>query len=130
MCVCVSVQVVAVKTPEDLDKHAKVLYDWAGGSPAPSRIRLIMYWQSSGGLSYVANVHHRMTQAWISCGERNHVGEQANVPGAAKVSLETFQACIKERHRIGHDGLSQSSEGMSQADGDLASISPGVLGGG
>ena len=110
---------VTSKTTEELDKHAQVLYEWVGNTQ-PSKVRLIMYWQSQGGLSYVANVHHRMTQAFVACGETKHVGEQQNVAGAGMVTLETFQKCIKERHRIGNDGLSQSSDGLSQEDRDLA----------
>lgn len=46
------------KSAEELDKHAKILYEWLDSSTV-SRIRMLLHWQSAGGMSHVAAVNHR-----------------------------------------------------------------------
>ena len=95
--------VAGSKDDAELDRHAKILYEWMGTSK-PSRIRGIMHWQAKGGLSFVASVHHRCLQCFLYHGNSLHVDK-----GRKHVTLEEFQACIKRRHAgsgadTGHDG--------------------------
>ena len=102
-------QVVGIKKDDtELCRHAKVLYDWLDTS-AISRVRMLLQWQSAGGLAYVASVHHRGAQCFRYEGNSLH--------GARHVTLEEFQAGIKSRHDVVSAGIVAGEEG--QAD-DLA----------
>ena len=96
-------QASAEKTPEDLDKHAKSLYDWVMGPR--SRVRMLMNWQAAGGLSYVASTHQRGTQCFIGYGNKFHEGEQT------AVTLEEFQKAVKARHAVGSAGIHEFESG-------------------
>ena len=97
---------VPQKDREELDKHAKILYEWVTGTQ--SRIRMLMSWQAAGGLSYVASVHHRATGCFLECGNSKHKGAAAK-----SVSMEDFQRCIRARHQIGDDGIHQEGGGVA-----------------
>ena len=85
------------KTTEDLDKNAKVLFEWV--KQPCSRVRMLMNWQAAGGLSYVASVHHLATQCFVMHGNKFHEGT------AVAVSLEEVQAAVRARHRVGGTGI-------------------------
>ena len=97
---------VPQKDREELDMHAKILYEWVTGTQ--SRIRMLMSWQAAGGLSYVASVHHRATGCFLECGNSKHKGAAAK-----SVSMEDFQRCIRARHQIGDDGIHQEGRGVA-----------------
>ena len=61
----------AQKETSQLDVHAKILYEWLDKSKV-SRIRMLLTWQSAGGLSYVASVHHRAAQCFRYHGNTLH----------------------------------------------------------
>ena len=46
------------KSPQELDDHSKVLYEFLD-TKRMSRIRMMLQWQSAGGLPFVVSVHHR-----------------------------------------------------------------------
>ena len=54
--------------------------------------------QSCGGLPYVASVHHLVTQFFREYRNKKHQDD-------ITVSVTEFQVAIKERHRIGDDGI-------------------------
>lgn len=93
-----------VKTTEELDRHAKKLYEWV--NQPKSAIRRIMVWQAAGALPYVASVHHLATQCFLTNGNEYHEGS-----GEA-VSLNDFQKAIQARHRIGSAGVSETGDGL------------------
>ena len=95
------------KDESALDAKAAKLYEWLDVSKV-SRIRMLMHWQASAGLSYVASVHHRGTQTFKYEGNRLH-GEQA-----AGITLVEFQDAIKSRHRVGSTGM--ESQGVREDD--------------
>ena len=100
-------QTVSTPKPEqELDKHGQILYDWLDNSK-PSRVRMLAYWQSAAGLSFVAGVHHRAATCFRYCGNQEH--DQ----GLKTVSLADFQEGIKARHRVGDSGI--GAEDMAQA---------------
>ena len=105
----VSPEVVTGKEEQGLDRHAGVVYEWLNKTKV-SRIRMLMHWQSAAGLSYVAAVHHRGAQCFRSHGEVKH---EDNDPS---VSLTSFQAAIKMRHRLGSSGIQEHSTATSAAD--------------
>jgi hypothetical protein len=89
---------VGIKKDEtELDKHAKVLYEWLDTSKV-SRVRMLLHWQSAAGLSYVAAVHHRAAQCFRYEGNSLHGKDP-------EVSLSEVQACIKSRHSVGSSGI-------------------------
>ena len=98
------------KSDTELDRHAAVLYDWLDTQKV-SRIRMLLHWQSSGGLSFVASVHHRASQCFKYHGGANAEG-QPNSP----VSLSDFQAAIKARHRVGSSGIEGEGEASATSD--------------
>ena len=63
---------------------------------------MLMNWQAAGWLSYVASVHHRATQCFVSYGNHLHDGD------CDQVSLEEFQKAVKARHRIGSARILES----------------------
>ena len=99
----------AVKTPEELDRHAKILYEWLDNTKK-SYIRGVLYWQSAGGLSFVAATHHRATQCFVYNGNTKHEGNGKGV------SLVEFQDAIKDRHRNGSSGIEHEFEAVGSVD--------------
>jgi hypothetical protein len=91
----------SVSKPE-LDKHARIIHDWLAGSK-PSRIRMLLHWQSAGGLSHVASVYHRTAQCFVKHGNKFHEG----IPGEV-VTLQEFQEGIRCRHELGDAGMDDS----------------------
>ena len=69
----------------------------------PSRIRMLMSWQGSAGMAYVASVHHRGLQCFRYCGNSKHDAHKA------EVSLEEFQECIKAMHRLECSGIDEAA---------------------
>ncbi|CAK0841881.1 unnamed protein product [Prorocentrum cordatum] len=88
------------RTPAELDKYAKQLYDWLDKTKL-SRVRMMANWQSCGGLSFVAQCHHRATTCFRYHGNSFHGAG----PSQHEVSLEEFQAGVKLRHSLGHNGI-------------------------
>ena len=86
------------KDPAELDKHAKILYEWLDTTKV-SRVRMMQNWQSAAGMSFVAAVHHRVAQCFRYHGYGMH-GE-----GGSEVSSADFQEAIKSRHRLGSRGM-------------------------
>ena len=78
---------VSARSAEGLGKHSKALYD--GVKLTCSRVRMLMTWQASGGLSYVAPVHHRGAQCFVNHGNLKHDGQ------GGEVSLREFHAAVK-----------------------------------
>ena len=95
-----------VRDPKDLDEHAKKLYDWLDTGKV-SRIRMLVNWQSAGGLSFVAGCHHRASVCFRGHGNSLHEEHDSTV------SLEEFQDAVKSRHRVGSRGI---ADGESQAN--------------
>ena len=87
------------RTTTDLDTHAAILYGWLSLLKV-SRIRMMMNWQSAAGLSFVASVHHRGCQVFLTQGNSVHDEGLTTV-----VSLEEFQQGIKRRHAVGSSGM-------------------------
>ena len=91
------------KSAEELDRHARTLYEWVTGEK--SRLRMLMNWQCAGGLSYVAAVHQRGVQCFVGYGNSKHNG------AASKgVTLEDFQRCVRVRHAMGNNGIPQTDK--------------------
>ena len=106
---------LAPQKPEtELDKHAKVLYEWLDPG-TPSRIRMLMHWQAAAGLPFVASVYHRSAQCFRVCG--NSSMESATT---TYVTLEQFQQGIKARHAAGSRGTEAEEVSASQASSDWA----------
>jgi hypothetical protein len=85
---------VSVKDPQELDRHASILWEWLDKQKV-SKIRMMVQWQSSSGLSFVSGTHHRAMQCF-----KYHGNEKHNEGQKGKgVSLVEFQNGIKERHR-------------------------------
>ena len=79
-------------------------YEWLDYGKV-SRIRMLLSWQTAGGLPYVAGVYHRVMGVFLTQGSTGHC------EGRNTVSLEEFQNAIIARHRIGDDGLQGRSGG-------------------
>ena len=88
------------KSSEELDKYAKQLYEWLDKTKL-SRVRMMANWQSCAGLSFVAQCHHRAATCFRYHGNSVH----ASGPSQHEVSLEEFQAAVKLRHSLGHNGI-------------------------
>jgi hypothetical protein len=96
----VSFDPTATKSTETLKGHAQTMYKWIG--MRKSRLRMLMSWQSAGGLPYVAGTHLVGVQCFASCGNTYHK------KGDKTVSLEEFQAAVEKRHEMdiqGHEYL-------------------------
>ena len=91
------------KTPAELDRLPKELYDWMDVGKV-SRIRMMMQWQGAGGLPFVASVHHLATQCFKYHGNSKHDGggEQKGI------TLAEWQEAVKERHRQGSSGMEEA----------------------
>ena len=93
-----------VKDKSHLDKYAKQIYEWM--NQTTSRVRMLLNFQSDGGLPYGAATYHRATQCFILHGNKFHDGV-----GNAVCLLE-FQEAIQVRHRIGSPGITAGGEGV------------------
>ena len=91
------------KSDKELDRHAKVVYEFMDNQK-PSRIRMLLGWQGSAGMAYVASVHHRGLQCFRYCGNSLHSVNKA------EVSLEEFQECIKARHKLGSSCIDEEPQ--------------------
>ena len=91
----------SVSKPE-LEQHARIIHEWLQGA-RPSRIRMLLHWQSAGGLSHVASVYHRTAQCFVKHGNKMHEGI-----GGEVVTLQEFQDGIRCRHELGHAGMDDS----------------------
>ena len=100
------------KDPSMLDSHAKTLYDWLE-KRSQSRIRMLLHWQSAGGLSFVAGCHHRAATCFKYHGNMQHEDQSGDA-----VSLEDFQAAIKARHKKGSSGIDTSPSEDQKNDYD------------
>ena len=78
--------------PGRVAESAKALYEWRG--PKPSKIRMLMTFQSQGGLSHVALAHYKVAQAFRACGNAAHG------TGSEEVPLKEFQDAIAARHAV------------------------------
>ena len=94
------------KTEAELNRHAKVLWEWLDVKVI-SRIRMMMAWQAASGVSFVAHVHHRAAQCFKYYG--NSAGDGAPGP----VTLEEFQLGIKNRHEAGARGIEGGDAGLN-----------------
>ena len=92
----------ATKEPITLDAHAKKIWEWID-QPC-SRVRMLMTWQTAGGLPFTAGVHFRLTKSF------KQFGNSASTPDTPNVSLNEFQDCIKQRHAAGSDGITTSND--------------------
>jgi hypothetical protein len=81
------------KDPEDLKKHGKKVYDYMRLDI--SRVRMLINWQTAGGLSYVCATHHRAAMAFLKFGNKEHEGKCK-----PEVSLLEFLDAIVSRHHI------------------------------
>ena len=97
------------KSEQELDRHAKVVFEFLD-TQKPSRIRMLMHWQGSAGMAYVASVHHRGLQCFRYCGNTLHGDNKT------EVSLEEFQECIKSRHALGTNGIDEEGGQPSYPD--------------
>ena len=91
------------KTDTELDKHAAIVYSWMETSK-PSRIRMLLHWQSAAGMPFVAAVHHRAVQCFKYFGNTNHSDTDPTV------TLSSFQDAIKSRHHVGNSGMQAVEE--------------------
>ena len=97
----------AQKSAEELDRHAKVLFEWLG-TDQRSRIRMLAQWQAAGGLSFNACVYHRSAQCFKYHGNSKHDG------GETGVSLTEFQRAVRVRHQLGSAGIGGGDGGDGQ----------------
>ena len=101
-----AVHPVEPKSIPEINRHAKVVYEWI--KRPKSYIRIIHSWQAAGGLSFVANVCHISMQCFFEYGESKH-----STSSGSSVSLEEVQRCIVHRHE---------SVGMEEADASAANV--------
>ena len=91
----VSFEENAGKNKDLINEKSKILYDWI--RLEQSRLRMLMVWQSSGGLAFVSATHLLGVQCFILHGGKYHGGEPV-------VSLETWQEAVLKRHEMEHTG--------------------------
>jgi hypothetical protein len=82
------------KQPSELDRHAKILYEWLDTSKV-SRVRMMVNWQAMCGLSFVAQTHHRAAQCFVYHGNSGDDGT------AVPVTLQEFQGVSSDVMRMG-----------------------------
>ena len=105
---------VSQKDPKELDKHSKVLWEWLDTSK-PSVIRMLMNWQSGGGLPFVAACHRRGMQCFKYFGDKLHSAEDPR----KTMSLAEFQEMVK--YRQSENGVGQYVSELA-TQGDYASL--------
>ena len=87
---------------ELLRKHAAIVYDHLLDQEKGSKIRLLVSWQSAGGLSFVAHAHFRATMCF------RYLGRDGEA-----VSLSRFQEAVMARHTAGTDGMEEDTASQS-----------------
>ena len=92
------------RNTEELDRHAQILYDWLD-LKKPSRIRMMLGFQSAGGLPYVAHCHHRCTQCFRYHGASGHSNDRS------EATLAEWQQSIRARHALGSTGIAADGNG-------------------
>jgi hypothetical protein len=75
-----------IRDPHVLDFHSKKVWEWI--DMPKSKIRMLMQFQTAGGLPYVSFVHLRLTRSF------KHNGNISHCDGTSVTLLE-FQNCIK-----------------------------------
>ena len=75
---------------------------------------MLMNWQSAGGLTYVASIHHRGTQCFVRHGNLFHEGS------GEEVSCAEFQTAVKSRHKVGSAGIFEMEASAVTSTGDFA----------
>ena len=80
------------KCADSLKNHVKIMYDWI--TTRQSRLRMLMAYQSAGGLPFVSATHLLGVQCFLSCGNAYHE------TGDKTVSLEVLQNAIAKRHEM------------------------------
>ncbi len=100
----------AARDPPELDRHAKIAYDWLDFKTA-SYIRMVQAWHAGGGLSFVASVHRRATQCFLYYGNSLHQAASQKY-----ITLSEFQECIRKRHEIGHTGIGGTDDSSVPGD--------------
>ena len=94
----------STRLPEELKRHAQIVYERLLDRTQPSTIRLMIMWQSAGGLSFVSHAHFRVSLCYRYCG---HEG--------GEVALSQFQEAVISRHTAGTSGMEEDREsGRSQ----------------
>ena len=99
-----------VKDTDQIKKHAGKLYAWLK-SPQ-SRTRMLIQWQSAGGLPYVCGTHLLATNIFVNFGNKLHDVSQNSI------TQEEFENAILKRHEMelkGHPYL-----GTDENSGDFA----------
>jgi len=84
------------KESDRIKENAKILYDWIRLDK--SRLRMLIVWQSSGGLAFVSGTHLLGVQCFLSFGGKYHEDKPS-------VSLEAWQEAVLKRHemeKVGH----------------------------
>eukprot|EP00959_Pyramimonas_sp_CCMP1952_P170405 3560570-Pyramimonas_sp.AAC.1 len=104
------------KTEPELDKYAKQVYEWLDKTKL-SRVRMMANWQSCGGMAFVAQCHHRAA----TCFRYHGNGFHGAGPTQHEVSLQEFQAAVKIRHSLGHNGIDVESVGQVSGVNDFGS---------
>jgi hypothetical protein len=104
-----TVEKVSERDPAELDKHAKVLYDWLDKDKR-SYVRMMVAFLAEGGLSFNAVAYHRSARCF------RYYGNLARTPDKPEVSLDEFQECIKVRHRMGSRGNELTADGITSVD--------------
>ena len=92
-------QMYKAKDPAELEKHAKIVYEWLDTTKI-SRIRMLLNWQASAGLSFVSSTHNRAAQCFRYYGNSGH-----DDGIKSEITLQEFHACINKRHAIGCSGV-------------------------
>ena len=90
------------RTDTDLKKNAELLYKLI--NLEKSKLRMIMGWQASGGLPYVAGTHLYGMRCFVSYGNTCHD------KGEKTVSLEDFQEAVCMRHKMEQQGHEYKEE--------------------
>ena len=111
---------------EELNRHATVIFHWLQIRNNVSRVRMMLHWQSAGGLTHIAAVHHRAAQVFKYCG--NHRAPAEYDANTAGTTLSEFQECIRARWSSGSSGINDTQGSSVEYPQDFT-MSPGsVLG--
>ena len=103
----------ASKTQPRLKEEAMFLYKWL--QLPQSRLRMLIQWQSAGGLPYVCGTHLLASNVFVAMGNKCHPGTETGI------SQEEFQTAILKRHQSELDGHSYSKH--DEHAGDFAPLS-------
>ena len=97
------------KSEQKLKEYSETLYKWI--QLEQSRLRMLMKWQSAGGLAFVSWTHIMALQCFLLHGNMCHQGV-----GDQKVSLEVFQNAILRRHAMQSEGSTYSNSDTVDKD--------------